>query len=85
MNLWIISIALFCIASLLGALNFISVPDYENPADSDTDNVYAVEVTVDDGNGGSDSQLISVSVIDVNEPPVINDDAAGVADPSKVS
>src|SRR5690606_550595 len=47
-----------------GELTFASAPDYENPADSDLDNVYLVEVTASDGVGGSDTQLISITVTD---------------------
>src|SRR5690606_4563833 len=46
-------------------------PDFENPHDSDADNVYAVQVRVEDGAGGSDTRTINVTVRDVNEPPVI--------------
>ena len=47
-----------------GELTFKPAPDFENPTDSDTDNVYVVEVTADDGNGGTDVQTISVTVTD---------------------
>ena len=30
-------------------LTFTAVPDFENPADADTNNVYVVQVTADDG------------------------------------
>lgn len=46
-----------------GELSFITAPDFETPLDEDGDNVYEVEVTADDGNGGTDSQLIYVSVV----------------------
>ncbi len=36
--------ALFSINSSTGELSFTSAPDYETPADADTDNVYLVEV-----------------------------------------
>ena len=62
--------ALFSIDSTTGALSFLAAPDYETPADSDLDGIYEVEVTVDDGNGGSASQLVSVTVDNVNEAPV---------------
>jgi len=57
-------------------LEFIAAPDYEAPADSDTDNVYEVQVTADDGNGGTTDQLISVTItpdasrqVSLNAPP----------------
>ncbi len=56
--------ALFSINSSSGALSFVSAPDYENPADSNTDNAYEVQVTAADGNGGFDVQTITVNVID---------------------
>ena len=46
-----------------------TAPDFESPADTDTNNIYEVEVTADDGNGGQDVELISVSVLQVNEAP----------------
>ncbi len=57
--------ALFTINASTGALSFISAPDFENPADVGTDNVYNVTVQVSDGNGGVDSQTITVNVIDM--------------------
>jgi hypothetical protein len=36
-------------------LEFVSAPDYENPADDNADNVYLVQVTASDGAGGTDS------------------------------
>ena len=54
--------ALFTIDSTTGALAFISLPDFEVPTDADSDNTYDVTVQVSDGNGGTDTQAISVSV-----------------------
>ena len=59
--------AKFAINSSNGALTFITAPNYETPADNGVNNVYDVTVQVSDGNGGSDSQSISVTVSDVNE------------------
>ena len=53
-----------------GNLTFNTAPDFESPADSGANNVYDVEVTVTDGNGGSDLQTIAVTVTDANEAPV---------------
>jgi len=55
---------LFSIDSSTGDLAFVAKQDYENPTDSDGDNVYEVEVTVDDGNGNTVSQIINVTVTD---------------------
>ncbi len=60
-------------------LKFAAVPDFENPADADTDNVYNVEIQVSDGRddaGNSDMAIddtydTTITVTDVNEPPVI--------------
>jgi hypothetical protein len=54
--------ALFSIDTNSGVLTFDSAPDFETPADANTDNVYEVTVEASDGNGGSDSQSISVTV-----------------------
>ena len=56
---------LFDIDASTGALSFINRPDYENPADSDQDNIYSVQVNVSDGNGGSASQTYIITVNDV--------------------
>ncbi len=60
--------ALFDIDSSSGELSFTTAPDYENPADADTDNVYMLIVTAA---GGTDAraltttQAITVTVLDV--------------------
>ena len=61
----------FAIDTNSGVLTFVSSPDYENPSDVDTNNVYEVEVTADDGNGETTSQIIQVTVTDANDSPVI--------------
>lgn len=57
--------ALFTIDSATGDLAFIVTPDFEAPTDSGADNVYDVTVQVSDGNAGSDTQAIAVTVTDV--------------------
>ena len=47
-----------------GVLSFAVAPDFENPADENTDNDYVVEVSVSAGDAGSDSQTVTVSVTD---------------------
>ncbi|PNW53701.1 UNVERIFIED_CONTAM: hypothetical protein BEN50_09655 [Euhalothece sp. KZN 001] len=57
-----------------GSLSFSNAPDFENPSDADGDNVYQVTVTVDDGNGSTVEQDLTVTVTDVNEvnrPPIV--------------
>ncbi|USD20857.1 hypothetical protein MJO52_17610 [Microbulbifer variabilis] len=48
-------------------LRFDSAPDFENPADSNGDNVYRVTVEASDGNGGQSTQEIVITVVDVND------------------
>ena len=68
--------ALFQIDPGTGELNFIEPPDFENPLDVNVDNpfqggdnVYEVIVAASDGQpGGTDRQLIEVTVEDVDEP-----------------
>ncbi len=59
--------AKFNINSTSGELTFTSTPDFENPTDFDTDNVYEVIVQANDGNGGIDTQSIEVTVTDVGQ------------------
>lgn len=47
-----------------GGLLFVSAPDFEAPADADRDNVYRVQVRVEDGRGGSAVQDLAVQVRD---------------------
>ncbi len=54
-----------------GSLSFISAPDFENSTASDPDEIYRVEVAVDDSNGGTTSRVIEVSVSDANDAPEI--------------
>ncbi|WP_198919885.1 VCBS domain-containing protein [Pseudomonas chlororaphis] len=56
-----------------GVLTFNSAPDYENAQDiggTDGDNAYVVDVQVADGNGGTDTQTLTVNVQNVVETPV---------------
>ena len=49
-----------------GLLRFISAPDFDSPADSDTDNVYNIVVTVSDGTGAgalSDTIALTINVV----------------------
>jgi len=62
--------AWFSIDSETGELTFGAAPDFETPADANTDNVYEVQVTADDGDGETDSETIAVTVTGVNETPV---------------
>ncbi len=53
-----------------GVLTFQDLPDYEAPADADTNNEYLITVEADDGDK-SGSLDLTVTVGDVNEPPTI--------------
>ena len=63
--------ARFSIDAGTGVLSFTSAPDYEHPSDADGDNVYNVIVEVSDGEGGTNSQAIAVTVTrtDVDDTP----------------
>ncbi|MCB1501165.1 MAG: hypothetical protein KDK07_15490 [Bauldia sp.] len=52
-----------------GALAFVSPPDFESPADADGNNIYSVEVRVDDAHGGIATQALTVTVTDLDETP----------------
>ena len=60
----------FTIDSSSGAISFAIVPDYENPADSDANNVYVLTLEVSDSTHTT-SQALTISVTDSNEIPTI--------------
>jgi len=68
--------AFFVIDSKSGELKFITSPDFENPQDSDGDNEYNVEVQVTDALGNSTTQLISVSINNINDNAPVVESAA---------
>ena len=49
-----------------GELTFVRAPDYENPADANTDNVYMVTIMADDGTY-MNTRDVAVTVTDVEE------------------
>lgn len=59
--------ALFQIDGVTGVLAFEIAPDFENPLDADTNNIYQVQVTATDEAGNATNQLISIQVQDINE------------------
>ncbi len=59
----------FSINAETGVVTFNAAPDFENPIDDDGNNVYEVAVTVTDSTNLTDTQLINVTVSDVNETP----------------
>lgn len=64
--------SLFTIDDTTGALSFLTAPDFEVPTDAEADNLYEVKVQVGDGQGGIDTQTISVTVTNIAETHVIN-------------
>ena len=55
-----------------GLLSFITAPDYENPTDSDSNNIYNVKVKATDSSNNSNEHTINVSIINVDETsPII--------------
>lgn len=57
----------FAIDANSGVLVLKIAPDHETPTDIGAENTYEVQVTADDGNGGQDSQTITVTITDVAE------------------
>ena len=53
-----------------GVLTFKTPPDYENPADADTNNVYLVTVEASD-ELNTDDLAVTITVTDVDEPPLV--------------
>lgn len=46
-------------------LEFVNAPDFDNPTDSNLDNVYIVSILASDGVGGQSVKTITVTVLDV--------------------
>lgn len=68
----------FAIDPATGVVTFVAAPDFEAPTDSDTDNVYVLQVTATDGGGLTSVQTVSVTVLDVAEGgPVITGPSGG--------
>ena len=54
-----------------GVLTFRSPPDYEQPADSDSDNVYEIAVVASDGSNRGELP-VTVTVTEINEGPELS-------------
>ncbi len=67
----------FSISPSSGELSFVSSPNFEAKSDKNGDNAYVVEVTVSDGQGGTDVQTITVNVTDANDAPEITSNGGG--------
>ena len=65
-----------------GVLSFNSAPNFEAPTDANGDNVYVVTVQASDGNGGTATQTINVTVTPVNDnnPVFTSPNTANVAE-----
>ena len=62
-----------------GVLSFKAAPDFEKPTDKDRDNVYEVTVRASDSTERTDrtehtDRMVTVTVVNVNEAPVISGD-----------
>ena len=72
--------AAFGLDAATGELSFVNTPNFEAPADSDSDNVYEVLVQVSDGDGGSATQAVAVQVVDANDSPAFDNQIFGASD-----
>ena len=54
-----------------GVLNFKSAPDYETPADADTNNVYLVTVQASDGGDSPATKEVTVRVTNIDEAGMV--------------
>lgn len=72
--------ALFSIDSATGVVTFDAAPDFEVPGDNGGNNIYNFDVEVTDGNMGSATQSIAITVADVfeNAAPVIDSSATAM-------
>ena len=64
--------SLFEIDADTGQISFAEAPDFESPADDNTDNAYVLTVSVSDPDGLADSLQVTVSVANVLESPTID-------------
>jgi hypothetical protein len=61
-----------------GTTTFLSAPDFESPADSDTNNTYVLTVTATDAAGNMSTQTITVTILDVDDTaPAITGPSGG--------
>ncbi len=66
--------SLFNIDASTGILTFKDAPDFDNPADSDKNNVYEVIVQADDGEAVNNTATVTltITVTNENEAPVVS-------------
>lgn len=60
----------YTINSSTGALGFLIAPDFEDATDNGNNNTYTVVIAVSDGSL-SDTQTLTVTIIDINEPGLV--------------
>lgn len=71
---------LFDIDPVTGVIAFKSAPDFENPEDRDRNNVYFINVLVQDPNQNADSQFLSIvvrNIVEGGSAPVITSNGGG--------
>ena len=73
----------FTIDANTGELSFSVAPNYEMPTDADGNGVYEAQVEVRDGHGGVAMAPVSVTVQNVNDPPMLHT-AALTIDENKI-
>jgi len=56
--------SLFSINTDLGIIEFIANPDFENPTDENSDNIYEIQVTIRDSYGATALQNITITITD---------------------
>jgi len=71
--------AKFSINSSTGLLSFVVGADFENPTDSDSNNVYVVDVKIVDSGAQSDSATISVTINDTNDTDIAFSTGANIS------
>ena len=67
-----------------GAISFVNAPDYEDPTDANTDNIYEITFEVADDNSNSTNQALTITVTGINEKPSV-DSATTVSVPENSS
>lgn len=75
----------FNIDSATGLITFKQSPDFENPKDTESDNEYNMYVTVTDQYGNYTTQLLSVSVNNVNEAVTAVDNTISAVEDTVIS
>ncbi len=71
--------AKFAIDSKSGVLSFKAAPNFEVPTDVGVNNTYVVEVQVADKDSNKSTQMVTVTVTDANDAPVITSNSGGAS------